>query len=176
MNFVNENDEQKECDICAICQNNIDYKKSVLTSCNHYFCSVCFFKWMEKKADCPVCRKVFREQTNYDIEIEREILDELEGEVRDYTNLVEELSEQAFNAEHKRNSMLKICYELDETIKNKKIEFNRLTNDVQDLIKTRNTLSNDIQKNVNYLRKMEEGFNRARQRVRQRKQFGLNFR
>ena len=56
-------------EICAICQTAVDFKKSVLTSCNHYFCSKCFFKWMEKKSDCPVCRKVFRQKTNYDIEL-----------------------------------------------------------------------------------------------------------
>jgi hypothetical protein len=44
------------------------------------------------------------------------------------------------------------------------------------LLKTRNTISSDIQKNINYMRKMEEGFNKARQRVLQRKKFGLNFR
>ena len=131
---------------------------------------------MEKKTDCPVCRKVFREQTNYDIEIEREILEQLEGEVRDYTNLVEELREQAFNVEYKRNSMLKICYDMDDSINNKKIEFNKLTNDIQDLIKTRNSITQDIQKNVNYMKKLQEGFNKARQRVKKRQQFGLNFR
>ncbi len=167
--------EEKD-DICAICQNSIDYKKSVLTSCNHYFCSTCFFKWMEKKADCPVCRKVFREQTNYDIEVEREILEQLEGEVRDYTTLVEELREQAFNVEYKRNSLLKICYELDDSIKNKKMEFNGLTKNVQELLNTRNSISQDIQKNVNYMKKLQEGFNKARQRARRRQQFGLNFR
>lgn len=167
--------EQKECDICSICQNNIDYKKSVLTSCNHYFCSTCFFKWMEKKTDCPVCRKVFRQRTNYDIEVEREILEQLEGEVRDYTTLVEELREQAFNVEYKRNSMLKICYDMDEAINNKKIEFNKITKEVQDLINTRNSISQDIQKNVNYMKKLQEGFNKTRKRINHNKRFGLNF-
>lgn len=171
-----EDKKESSIDICAICQNNIDYKKSVLTSCNHYFCSTCFFRWMEKKADCPVCRKVFREQTNYDIEVEREILEQLEGEVRDYTNLVDELREQAFNIEYKRNSMLKICYEMDETIKNKKQEFNKLTDEIRNLVNTRTSLSQDIQKNSMYLRQLEQGFNRARARAKQRKQFGLNLR
>ena len=176
MEFADENNEEKEMDICAICHNDIDYKKSVLTSCNHYFCSVCFFKWMEKKADCPVCRKVFRVQTNYDIEIEREILEELEGEVRDYTNLVDELREQAFNIEYKRNSLLKICYEMDDSIRNKKIEYNKLTTDMKNLVNTKNTIITDIQKNEMYLRKMQEGFNRSRQLAAHRRQFGLNLR
>ena len=174
MEFADDNNEEKEMDICAICHNDIDYKKSVLTSCNHYFCSVCFFKWMEKKADCPVCRKVFRVQSNYDIEIAREILEELEGEVRDYTNLVDELREQAFNIEYKRNSLLKICYEMDDSIRNKKIEYNKLTTDMQNLVNTKNTIISDIQKNETYLRKMHEGFNRSRQLAARRRQFGLN--
>lgn len=166
-------------DICAICQNDIDYKKSVLTSCNHYFCSTCFFKWMEKKADCPVCRKVFRKRTNYDIEREQEILEELEAEVRDYTSLVEQLTEQAFNIEFKRNSMLKSCYELDEVINKKKEEFNTISNDVNKLINNRNNVRNDIQKNIAYMRNLEIGFQNARKnainKARKKKQFGLNF-
>jgi hypothetical protein len=158
-------------DICAICQNDIDYKKSVLTSCNHYFCSTCFFRWMEKKADCPVCRKVFRDKTNYDIEVERDILEQLEYEVRDYTNLVEELREQAFNMEYKKNTLVKTCFNLDENIKIKKTEFNNIVNEINSLVSRRNTVKNDIDKGYKYMKKMEEGFKRAKKR----RAFGLNF-
>ena len=65
---------------------------------------------------------------------------------------------------------------MDEAINNKKIEFNKITKEVQDLINTRNSISQDIQKNVNYMKKLQEGFNKARQRVKKRQQFGLNFR
>lgn len=158
-------------DICAICQNDIDYKKSVLTSCNHYFCSTCFFRWMEKKADCPVCRKVFRDKTNYDIEVERDILEQLEYEVRDYTNLVEELREQAFNMEYKKNTLVKTCFNLDENIKIKKTEFNNIVNEINSLVSRRNRVKNDIDKGYKYMKKMEEGFKRAKKR----RAFGLNF-
>ena len=170
-------------DICSICRNDIDYKKSVLTSCNHYFCSTCFFKWMERKADCPVCRKVFKEQTNYDIEVEREVLEQLESEVRDYTSLVEQLREQAFNAEYKRNSMIKLCYDLDETLNKKKEEFNNVSKNTRELMNTKIKLANDIDKNIRYLNELNNRIritrnNIATQRRRniQRRQFGLNLR
>ena len=62
-----------EVETCAICQEVIDISKSVLTSCNHRFHSECFFKWLKKKPNCPMCRTVFREPNNYEIEQEREI-------------------------------------------------------------------------------------------------------
>lgn len=159
-------------EICAICQNEIDFKKSVLTSCNHHFCSSCFFKWLEKKADCPVCRKVFKKNTNYDIEIEREILDQLEGEVRDYTNLVDELREQAFNIEYKKNAMIKICMDMDEAIKGKKEEFIKVNNDLIDLDRRRQAMNENIQNRVRYLNNLE---NKRIQNSRNRnRKFGLN--
>ena len=94
-------------EICSICQNEIDISKSVLTSCNHRFCTTCFFKWLEKKADCPNCRKVFKERTNYDIEIEAEMLAELEDRVRDHSSILENMRGAILALEFKK-AQLKI--------------------------------------------------------------------
>ena len=131
-----------------ICDSRQRLISKSVSSCNHYFCSKCFFKWMEKKADCPVCRKVFRQKTNYDIEIEREILSQLESEVRDYTNLVEELNEQAFNIEYKKNTLIKACMEIDETLNKKKQEFIKINNDVVSL-HNKISITNDIKNQIN---------------------------
>lgn len=165
-------------EICSICRNDIDFKKSVLTSCNHYFCSPCFFKWIEKKADCPVCRKVFKSPTNYDIEVEREILEGLEDEVRDYTNLVDELREQAFNYEYKKNTFIKACLEMDDVLKDKKKEYNSISDDINTLIKKREMLKNKAKQLEDNLKRAEINIINANQeRMRRRTQsrrFGLN--
>lgn len=155
-------------EICSICRNEIDYKKSVLTSCNHYFCSSCFFKWLERKPDCPVCRNEFRTRTNYDIEVEREILEQLESEVRDYTNLVDQLREQAFNMEYKKNMFIKSCMEMDDTLKKKKEEFNKITDDIQKQITMRNKINRE-----NEIAMQKGRFNKSKQK--QKRRFGLNF-
>ena len=173
-NNTNNNTDTEE--ICAICQTAVDFKKSVLTSCNHYFCSKCFFKWMEKKADCPVCRNVFRQKTNYDIEIEREILNQLENEVRDYTNLVEELNEQAFNIDYKKNTLIKACLEIDETLNKKKQEFIKISNDVVSLHNKKISIDNDIKNQINNFNNLKRQTMLQMQRKRQsQKRFGMNF-
>ena len=47
---------------CPICLNNIILENAVLTSCNHRFCSVCFFTWINTSHNCPVCRYEFFEK------------------------------------------------------------------------------------------------------------------
>jgi len=115
---------------------------------------------------------VFKKNTNYDIEIEREILDQLEGEVRDYTNLIEELREQAFNIEYKKNAMIKICMDMDEALKEKKEEFIKVNNDVIDLDRKRQAMNENIQNKIRYLNNLE---NKRIQNSRNRnRKFGLN--
>ena len=70
-------------DVCSICRNTIKIDESVITPCKHRFCSDCFFNWMKRKANCPVCRKEF---TNT-CDAERRRLDELveaSGEWEEY--------------------------------------------------------------------------------------------
>ena len=131
---------------------------------------------MEKKADCPVCRNVFRQKTNYDIEIEREILNQLENEVRDYTNLVEELNEQAFNIDYKKNTLIKACLEIDETLNKKKQEFIKISNDIVSLHNKKISIDNDIKNQINNFNNLKRQTMLQMQRKRQsQKRFGMNF-
>ena len=43
---------------CNICQEDIS-DNNIKTPCNHAFCGDCFFKWMQEKPNCPMCRKEF---------------------------------------------------------------------------------------------------------------------
>jgi hypothetical protein len=92
---------------CAICQNEIDIEKSVLTSCDHRFCSTCFFKWLEKKSNCPLCRKVFKEVTSFEIDQEREQLNIIGNEIIAFERFLEDLKEKCFNVERKRTQFLR---------------------------------------------------------------------
>ncbi|CCF56099.1 hypothetical protein KAFR_0A06640 [Kazachstania africana CBS 2517] len=57
-NNGNNDEVQKELeDIpfkCVLC--NEDYKSPIVTSCNHYFCSACFMKRVEKDSKCFICK------------------------------------------------------------------------------------------------------------------------
>ena len=47
--------EEPACGICYIALNN---KNTVITTCNHAYCTTCFFKWLNRKETCALCRKV----------------------------------------------------------------------------------------------------------------------
>jgi len=42
---------------CAICYSDLDLKNTVVTPCNHGYCTGCFFKWLSRKETCALCRK-----------------------------------------------------------------------------------------------------------------------
>jgi hypothetical protein len=53
---------------CGICKNSVSISAQVLTPCKHSFCGECFFKWMERRTNCPICRKGFgNTETNINI-------------------------------------------------------------------------------------------------------------
>ena len=66
---------------CNICQEDISNNK-VKTPCEHEFCSDCFFKWMQEKPNCPLCRTEFVNQNIMaDINANREELSVITSEV-----------------------------------------------------------------------------------------------
>jgi hypothetical protein len=42
---------------CPICMSN-EEEEYVTTPCGHSFCRKCLVKWMYKKVQCPLCRKI----------------------------------------------------------------------------------------------------------------------
>lgn len=68
---------------CNICYKIKETDKMLLTSCNHIFCSECFFKWLKEKPNCPMCRTQFTKPVSVELEEE---LDELNREIEEYTN------------------------------------------------------------------------------------------
>ena len=41
---------------CCVCYDVLNLENSVVTPCNHFFCSGCFFRWLQTKDTCPMCR------------------------------------------------------------------------------------------------------------------------
>jgi len=41
---------------CSVCYDKLKIENSVITPCNHFFCSNCFFRWLRTKNTCPMCR------------------------------------------------------------------------------------------------------------------------
>lgn len=37
---------------CAICYTDLTVKNTVVTPCNHLYCSKCFFTWLGRKETC----------------------------------------------------------------------------------------------------------------------------
>jgi len=48
---------------CGICYSDLDHKNTVITPCNHAYCTTCFFKWLDRKETCALCRKVLLSNT-----------------------------------------------------------------------------------------------------------------
>jgi hypothetical protein len=46
----------KEPVTCGICYNDLNTENCVVTICKHKFCNTCFFKWLDKKETCALCR------------------------------------------------------------------------------------------------------------------------
>ena len=71
---------------CNICHDDIS-DGIIKTPCNHEFCNKCFFKWMQEKPNCPLCRKEFvNENIMKNIMANREELSVLNSEIA-YTRI-----------------------------------------------------------------------------------------
>ena len=57
------NREQAEEPVCGICYIALDNKNTVITTCDHAYCTTCFFKWLNRKETCALCRKVLLSDT-----------------------------------------------------------------------------------------------------------------
>ena len=59
--FATFNADEKSVDEgCTICIDGVEINKLMIKlDCSHFYCSECIRKWFEKKASCPLCRKVY---------------------------------------------------------------------------------------------------------------------
>ena len=80
---------------CAICYTVLTVKNTVVTPCNHLYCSSCFFTWLGRKETCALCRQTLIPNT-----ILEERFEELQGVQRDI--LVNYRYRRALNADIKK--------------------------------------------------------------------------
>ena len=127
-------------DPCAICKEEIDINKRVITSCNHVFHSECFFKWLKKKANCPVCRTVFKEPNSYEIEQEREELHNLRLTIDNQEYLLEEIKNNYIDASMEYGFLINACSKLKAEKELKTINILNMQNKLNQLTTTYNTV------------------------------------
>ncbi len=154
---------------CAICQEVIDISKSVLTSCNHRFHSECFFKWLKKKPNCPMCRTIFREPNNYEIEQEREILYNLRMDIDNHEELLEEIKGNCFDEGVKHTLLINACAELSAEAELRKIEVLTLQNEIN---KLNSNYNNIVQRQRQELINLEQILLRQQRVVLTRRRLG----
>ena len=56
-----DKDNDREEETCPICLLQIAANATIVTKCNHKFCSDCFAKWQNLKNTCPCCRNLLTE-------------------------------------------------------------------------------------------------------------------
>ena len=97
---------------CSVCYRDLNLENSVKTSCNHFFCSNCFFRWLTTNNTCAICRKDFCNR-----EISREELNNYERDTIELLIKCEEVSLRSINliSENKELEYKKKI--LSETIK-----------------------------------------------------------
>ena len=108
---VEKAEEKAEEPACGICYTDLNNKNTVITTCNHAYCTSCFFKWLGRKETCALCRKVLLSNTVVEERLTE--IQDVQTELMDYYRCLRVL---------KKN------------IKKKKCKKNNLTDDINALI------------------------------------------
>jgi len=131
---------------CNICYKDLT-EKMVCTPCNHYYCTGCFFKWMNESSTCPNCRKILASQPETDtLLVEREeLLNTLNDNIASQFNLFRFLRRDTgkIDRENRKISMRK--HELEYMVSKKKME-------LEDLNAEKKQLKRSLKSMINYRR------------------------
>jgi len=99
---------------CGICYKDLTTDNNVTTVCNHHFCNICFFRWLEINATCPSCRAPINSKTNLtDEQLQREfseVYSLYEDKLTLYCHQVEKNKEkivEMYDLREKTNDLLK---------------------------------------------------------------------
>ena len=61
MECTNKDKEKEKEETCPICLLQIASIATIVTKCNHKFCSECLDKWQKQNNSCPCCRNLLTE-------------------------------------------------------------------------------------------------------------------
>jgi len=135
--------EEETIESCNVCYIKLEVNNSVVTPCNHFYCSKCFFRWLLINNTCPMCRSKL---TNRDIEsyeirkYSRDLLNLLiKGEEISVTimELIDDLKKKEKEKEKKEKEIGNL----------KKIELEKLK--LLSVMKDKTNYYTDIQKKLN---------------------------
>ena len=96
---------------CSVCYTDLDLKNTVITPCNHAYCSDCFFKWLSRKETCALCRKPLLSNA-----------------------LVEERTEELQNIQYELMESYRAHRVIKRDLKRKRRQMRNLNDDVQSLM------------------------------------------
>ena len=96
---------------CAVCYTDLDLKNTVITPCDHAYCSVCFFKWLSRKETCALCRAPLLSNT-----------------------LVEERTEELQNIQYELMESYRAYRVIRRDLKRKRRQMKNVADDVQSLM------------------------------------------
>jgi len=96
---------------CSVCYTDLDLKNTVITPCNHAYCSGCFFKWLSRKETCALCRKPLLSNA-----------------------LVEERTEELQNIQYELMESYRAHRVIKRDLKRKRRQMRNLNDDVQSLM------------------------------------------
>ena len=124
---------------CPICLKEIIIQSSVLTPCNHRFCSLCFFKWIYTSKTCPCCRRLLIAAANVE---EKEELIQIRRVIQQQIIQVDELSVQIDDLIDQKNKLKMVVI-------NQKRDSSQLYTEIEFLANVLNRRKKEIQSAAN---------------------------
>ncbi len=125
-----------ECGICLDHDNkelnSNDFINKIKTPCGHYFHSSCFFKWIEHKQNCPICRSKFfyNDREKYYQEVRR-----LEQDIQIKENYLLELKEEIKKSKIDINNLNELYKEIFIKYENFSAKVKNLDGEINNLNK-----------------------------------------
>jgi len=101
-------------EICGICYRELTIKNKVNTSCNHEFCTMCFFRWLRTNNSCAMCRKDFLNE-----DVQRETLETLCPDIIDLHVRGEKIMLKNIKLIEERRQLEKIINEKNDELNEK---------------------------------------------------------
>ena len=105
---------------CPVCYKPLFAHNIVNTPCKHNTCSKCFFRWIRKNPNCPMCRLDF---TSWD----RLTTDDFNTEIKEINELYKTVLDNLIHSVKEEKSVNEQLYEKDLELKEKQKELKDIT-------------------------------------------------
>lgn len=133
---------------CSICYQN-PHMKHVITPCNHFFCTQCFFKWMKEVGTCPICRRELTQNGEALEDERRRRLEEIQNSINRELALLNLMRKENEELQKNNNKLIEKKNNLHYLILDKLKE-------IDDLEKERLAIRNSIKSKIKFRNRWEE--------------------